>query len=187
MGLIEQTRSSWKETLRVKEEKDLPYVLLTEVLNQSVLRGATAIEVTYDGRSISVKDNAAPFEDRLESLLHYSIGMMNEDAARLYHLTDRQWGARPYAVINALCREFSLVSGSDEGLRSVVCEDGEVVSTSSKKVFIGNHNVVSFQSFVGMESIMPGFLRRLLEYIEPLFPQVTIIYNTSVEEEENEW
>ncbi len=187
MGLTEQTRSSWKETLRVKEEKDLPYVLLTEILNQSVLRGATAIEVTYDGRSISVKDNAIPFEDRLESLLHYSIGMMNEDAARLYHLSDRQWGARPYAVVNALCREFSLVCGSDEGLRSVICENGEVVSTSSKKVFIGNHNVVAFQSFIGMESIRPGFLRRLLEYIEPLFPQVTILYNTSVEEEEDEW
>ena len=36
MGFIELIRSTWRETLDVKEADDLPYVLLTEVINQSV-------------------------------------------------------------------------------------------------------------------------------------------------------
>lgn len=183
MGYVEQIRGSWQEALRIKDEKDLPYALLTEVINQSVLRGATVIEVTYDGRSISVKDNAEPFDERLESLLYPRIGMMNEETARIYRLTDRQWGVRPFATINALCSQFSLVSGGDDSLCSVVCKDGEVESTSQKKVSIGKHNVVTFQSFKGMESVMPGFLGDLLDYIDMLFPQGTIIYQTTVEEE----
>ena len=69
MGYKEYVRNSWRENLNVKEADDLPYVLLTEAINQSVLRGATEIYVTYDGRSILVSDNAEPFEGKLESLL----------------------------------------------------------------------------------------------------------------------
>ena len=106
MGYKEYVRNSWREYLNVKEADDLPYVLLTEAINQSVLRGATEIYVTYDGRSILVSDNAEPFEGKLESLLHESIGMMNDEAAHIHRLANRQWNPRPYAVINALCKKL---------------------------------------------------------------------------------
>ena len=40
MGYKEYVRNSWREYLNVKEADDLPYVLLTEAINQSVMRGA---------------------------------------------------------------------------------------------------------------------------------------------------
>ena len=184
MGFVNIIRETWRESFDVKEADDLPYVLLTEVINQSIIRGATVIEVSYDGRSISVKDNAAPFEERLESLLNDGLGMMNEEARRLYRLTDRQWGRNPYTVINALCHNFTLVSGSNDRMRTVICEDGEIVSSSDVKVSIGRHNVVTFVPFLFMEAVSPRFMGRLLDYIAPKFPQLTILYNSSMEEAE---
>ena len=184
MGFVSIIRDTWRESLNVKEADDLPYVLLTEVVNQSIIRGATAIEVSYDGRSVSIKDNAAPFEERLESLLNDGLGMMNEEARRLYRLTDRQWGRNPYTVINALCHSFTLVSGGDDRMRTVICEDGEIVSSSDVKVSIGRHNVVTFVPFLFMEAVSPRFMGRVLDYITPKFPQLTILYNSSIEEAE---
>ena len=184
MGLVNIIRDTWRESLDVKEADDLPYVLLTEVINQSIIRGATVIEVSYDGRSISVKDNAAPFEESLESLLNDGLGMMNEEARRLYRLTDRQWGRNPYTVINALCHNFTLVSGGNDRMRTVICEDGEIVSSSDVRVSIGRHNVVTFVPFLFMEAVSPGFMGRLFDYIAPKFPQLTILYNSSIQEAE---
>ena len=114
MGYKEYVRNSWRENLNVKEADDLPYVLLTEAINQSVLRGATKITVTLDSRSILVSDNAEPFEGKLESLLHESVGIMNDETAHIRRLASRQWNPRPYAVINALCKRFTLISADGE-------------------------------------------------------------------------
>ena len=184
MGFVSIVRNSWRESLNVKEADDLPYVLLTEVINQSIIRGATVIEVSYDGRSISVKDNAAPFEESLESLLNDGLGIMNKEARRLYRLTDRQWGRNPYTVINALCHNFTLVSEGDDRMRTVICEDGEIVSSSDVKVGIGKHNVITFVPFLFMEAVSSRFIERLLDYIAPKFPQLTILFNSSIEEAE---
>lgn len=182
MEYVKQIRNSWKELLGISGERDLPYVLLTEVINLSVLRGASVIEVTYDGRSICVKDDAAPFEERPESLLSEKVGMMDGEAVRLKRLLERQWVSRPLALVNALCSRFSLVTGGDR-LESVVCEDGEVVATSGKSVSIGSRNVVTMRPFLGMDGLSPAFLGRLLEWAEALLPRVTILYDSSVEEE----
>ena len=184
MGYKEYVRNSWREYLNVKEADDLPYVLLTEAINQSVLRGATEIYVTYDGRSILVSDNAEPFEGKLESLLHESIGMMNDEAAHIHRLANRQWNPRPYAVINALCKRFTLMSADDGVLKSVICEDGEITSSSTTKVDVKRGNVVIMDPMLFMENVRAEFMENLLEYINYDLPKVTIVFTSKIEEAE---
>ena len=184
MEYKEYVRNSWRETLNVKEADDLPYVLLTEAINQSVMRGATKITVTLDGRSIFVSDNAEPFEGKLESLLHESIGMMNDETAQIRRLASRQWSPRPYAVINALCKRFTLISADGAILKSVICEDGEITSSSSVKVDVSRGNVVIMDPMLFMENVIAEFMENLIEYISYDFPKVTILFTSKVEEAE---
>ena len=53
---IEYMRTNYRAVFNVNEVVDLPLILLTEVINQSVLRGATRISVTFDGKVICIKD-----------------------------------------------------------------------------------------------------------------------------------
>lgn len=184
MGYKEYVRNSWRETLNVKEADDLPYVLLTEAINQSVLRGATDISVTFDGRTILVMDNAEPFEGKLENLLHESIGMMNEEAAHIRRLANRQWNPRPYAVINALCKRFTLLSGDGSILKSVICEDGEITTSSTTKLDVKRGNVVIMDPMLFMENVRTEFMENLIEYISYDFPKVTIQFKSKIEEAE---
>ncbi len=184
MGFIELIRSSWRETLDVKEADDLPYVLLTEVINQSVLRGATSITVIYDGKCIFISDNAEPFEEKLETLLHPSVGMMNDRTAHIHRLSDRQWCHRPFAFINALCKNFKFASSDGDTLKSVICEDGEVTSSSTTKVGVKRGNVVTMEPMLFMDNVSADFMGDLLDYIGYNFPKVTILFKSNIEEAE---
>jgi len=184
MEYKEYIRNSWREDLNVKETDDLPYVLLTEAINQSILRGATEISVTYDGRTILVMDNAEPFEGKLESLLYESVGMMNDEAAHIRRLSNRQWSPRPYAVINALCKRFTLMSADGGILKSVICEDGEITTSSTTKVDVKRGNVVIMVPMLFLENISAEFMESLIDYINYDFPKVTILFNSKVEEAE---
>ena len=184
MGYKEYVRNSWRENLNVKEADDLPYVLLTEAINQSVLRGATKITVTLDSRSILVSDNAEPFEGKLESLLHESVGIMNDETAHIRRLASRQWNPRPYAVINALCKRFTLISADGAILKSVICEDGEITSSSRVKVDVSRGNVAIMDPMLFMENVRAEFMENLLEYINYDLPRVTIVFTSKIEEAE---
>ena len=75
---VEYIRANYRRVYNVEEVNDLPLVLVTEVINQSVLRGATRIEVTFDGKVVLIRDNAKPFEYRLDSeLVYHRHGKMN--------------------------------------------------------------------------------------------------------------
>ena len=60
---VKRIRESYRKELNVIEVNDLPLVLMTEVINQSILRGATKITVSFDGTIMMVHDNAVPLED----------------------------------------------------------------------------------------------------------------------------
>ena len=60
---VKRIRESYRKELNVIEVNDLPLVLMTEVINQSILRGATKITVSFDGTIMMVQDNAVPLED----------------------------------------------------------------------------------------------------------------------------
>ena len=184
MRFIEEIRESWRKALDVKEADDLPYVLLTEAVNQSVLRGATRIDITYDSRTISVTDDAAPFGGRLESLLQPAVGIMNDEARHLLRLTERQWRRCPYGIISALCKSFKLVSCDGDTLRSITCEDGEVTSSSTSKVSIGSRNVVFMVPMLFADNVRPEFMENLVNHIAYLFPQVTFFFRSGIEEAE---
>ena len=47
---IAYIRENYRKVFNVNEIDDLPLILLTEVINQSVLRGANKISVTFDGK-----------------------------------------------------------------------------------------------------------------------------------------
>ena len=57
---VKRIRESYRKELNVIEVNDLPLVLMTEVINQSILRGATKITVSFDGTIMMVHDNAVP-------------------------------------------------------------------------------------------------------------------------------
>lgn len=185
MGFTENIRNSWREILDVKEADDLPYVLLTEAINKSVLRGARNISVTYDGSTILVTDDAEPFDGKLESLLHYSVGIMNEEAAHIRRLAERQWIPCPYAVINALCKRFTILSSDGKTLRSVICEDGEITHSATEKVDFKRGNVFIIDPMLFMENVSAELMGNLLEYISYDFPKVTIRFKSKAEKGED--
>lgn len=175
---IEYMRSNYREIFNVNEVDDLPLILLTEVINQSVLRGATRISVTYDGKVICVKDNAKPYDDDMEfEVRPRGVGMMDPKRQRLFRILDRQWGKQPLATVNALCKDFTLISSEGERMKSLVCKDGLVVSYKEEKIGIGDGNMVIMRAFLFAESFDNDVLEELLEVMEYRLPHVTFQYN----------
>ncbi len=175
---IEYMRTNYRTVFNVNEVDDLPLILLTEVINQSVLRGATRISVTYDGKVICVKDNAKPYDDDLEyEIRPRSIGMMDPKRRRLFRILDRQWGNQTLATVNVLCKDFKLISSQGERMKSLVCKDGLVVSNKEENIGIGDGNMVIMRAFLCAELLDGEVLEELLETIESRLPHVTFQYN----------
>lgn len=176
---VEYIRANYRRVYHVEEVNDLPLVLVTEVINQSVLRGATRIEVTFDGKVVLIRDNAKSFEYRLDSELvyhrHGMEGIANDETRRLGRILKRQWGDHPYATVNALCSEFTFMSSDGERAQIVVCKDGIVESFKTEKLNLGQGNTVIMKAF--LESIDSDVLGDMLEMMECRIPHVAITYN----------
>lgn len=175
---IKHIRENYRETFDVKEIDDLPLILLTEVINQSVLRGANKINVTFDGKVICVKDNARPYEYRsLRGVVSVpSVGMMDPKQRRYSRIIDRKWNRDTIANVNALCADFTLVSSNGEMLQSIVCKDGLVVSDKEEKIGTGDGNMVIMRAFRGAELLEAKHIEELMENIEYLLPQIQFKY-----------
>lgn len=176
---VEYIRANYRRIYNVVEVNDLPLILVTEVINQSVLRGATRIDVTFDGKVVLIRDNAKPFVYRLDSEVVYHLhgmeGIANDETRRLGRILMRQWGDRPYATVNALCSEFSFITSDGERIQTVVCKDGIVESFKTDKISIWQGNTVIMKAFV--ESIDADVLGDMLEMMACRIPHVTITYN----------
>ena len=176
---VEYIRTNYRRVYNVVEVNDLPLVLVTEVINQSVLRGATRIEVSFDGKVVLIRDNAKPFEYRLDSEVvyhqHGMEGIANDETRRLKRILTRQWGDRPYAIVNALCSDFTFISSDSERTQTVVCKDGIVESFKTEKLSLGQGNTVIMKAF--LETIDADVLGDMLEMMECRIPHVAITYN----------
>lgn len=172
-------RENYRKVFNVNEINDLPLILLTEVINRSVLRGATKISITYDGKVICVKDNAKPYEYRSLSgeVTVHGVGMMDPKRQRFFRIMDRQWGRDTMAAVNALCSDFTLISSEGEKMQSVVCKDGLVVSDKEGKIGIGDGNMVIMRAFMGADDLDADVIEDLLDYIEYRLPNVKFQYN----------
>ncbi len=176
---VEYIRANYRRVYHVEEVNDLPLVLVTEVINQSVLRGATKIEVTFDGKVVLIRDNAKSFEYRLDSeVVYHQYGMdgiANDETRRLKRILMRQWGDRPYAIVNALCSEFTFMSSDRDRTQTVVCKDGIVESFKTEKLSLGQGNTVIMKAF--LETLDADVLGDMLEMMECRIPHVAITYN----------
>ena len=176
---VEYIRTNYRRVYNVVEVNDLPLVLVTEVINQSVLRGATRIEVTFDGKNVLIRDNAKPFEYRLDSEVVYHMhgmeGIANDETRRLGRILMRQWGDRPYATINALCSKFTFISSDNERMQTVFCKDGIVETFKTEKLSLGQGNTVIMKAF--LESIDADVLGNMLDLMSYRIPHVTLTYN----------
>ena len=173
---VERMRAGYREAFNVNEVNDLPLVLLTEVINQSILHGATRISVVYDGKVFSVKDNAMPYEDDdLPWMLtcHHE-GMMDAPLRRIFRILNRQWAFPPFCAVIALCSKFKLIVSKGDSVRCIVCHDGIVVSDKVGEVGIGDGNMVILEPMTGIWSVESTILGDMLEQIESRFPQVRI-------------
>lgn len=177
---VEYFRENYRRVYNVEEVNDLPLILVTEVINQSVLRGATRIEVTFDGRVVIIRDNAMPFKYRLDSEVVYHMygmdGIANDETRRIKRILMRQWGAYPYAAVNALCSEFTFMSSDNERTQTVVCKDGIVESFKTEKISLGQGNTVIMKAF--QELIDADILGDMLDTMMACrIPHVAITYN----------
>ena len=179
---VKRIRETYRKELNIIEVNDLPLVLLTEVINQSILRGATKIKVAFDGTILMVHDNASPLEDDdiLWRLTPHAEGMMSPERRRMFRILDRQWANPPYAAVNALCKEFKLMVSKSDKLRCVVCNDGIVTSDNVGEVGIGDGNMVIMEPMIEASESDTEMIGEMMEIIQDRFPQVAINFRTRI-------
>ena len=156
---VEYFRENYRRVYNVEEVNDLPLILVTEVINQSVLRGATRIEVTFDGRVVIIRDNAMPFKYRLDSEVVYHMygmdGIANDETRRIKRI---------------------LMPSDNERTQTVVCKDGIVESFKTEKISLGQGNTVIMKAF--QELIDADVLGDMLDTMMACrIPHVAITYN----------
>ena len=177
---VEYIRANYRKEFNVIEVNDLPLVLLTEVINQSILHGATWIKVTTDGKVFLVHDNAKPYEDDdLQWMLtcHHE-GIMSPERRRMFRILDRQWANPPYCTVNALCTEFKLIVSKGDWMRCIVCRDGIVVSDRTENVGVGDGNLVIMDPMIVPEVDETEIIAEMMEQISVRFPQVSIEFKS---------
>lgn len=177
---VEHIRANYRKEFNVIEVNDLPLVLLTEVINQSILHGATRIKVTTDGKVFLVHDNAKPYEDEdLQWMLtcHHE-GIMSPERRRMFRILDRQWANPPYCTVNALCTEFKLIVSKGDWMRCIVCRDGIVVSDRTENVGVGDGNLVIMDPMIVPEVDETEIIAEMMEQISVRFPQVAIEFKS---------
>ena len=179
---VKRIRESYRKDFNVIEVNDLPLVLLTEVINQAILRGATRIKVGFDGQVLFVGDNAKPFEDddMLWRLTPHSEGMMSPERRRMFRILDRQWTTPPYAIVNALCTEFKLIASKGDRIHCIVCRDGIVVSDNIGEVGIGDGNMVIMEPMIEASESDTEMIGEMMEIIQDRFPQVAINFRPRI-------
>ena len=179
---VKRIRESYRKELNVIEVNDLPLILLTEVINQSILRGATKIKVSFDGAILMVHDNAAPLEDDdiMWRVTCRHEGMMSPERRRMFRILDRQWSSPPYAAVNALCKKFKLIVSKGNRLHSIICNDGIVTSDNIGEVGIGDGNMVIMEPMIEASGTDTTMIGEMMELIQERFPQVTITFRTRV-------
>ena len=179
---VKRIRESYRKELNVIEVNDLPLVLMTEVINQSILRGATKITVSFDGTIMMVHDNAVPLEDddMLWRVTCRHEGMMSPERRRMFRILDRQWSSPPYATVNALCKKFKLIVSKGNRLHSIICNDGIVTSDNIGEVGIGDGNMVIMEPMIEASGTDTTMIGEMMELIQERFPQVTITFRTRV-------
>ena len=171
---VKRIRENYRKEFNVIEVNDLPLVLLTEVINQSILRGATRIRVGFDGQVLFVGDDSKPYadDDILWRLTPHAEGMMSPDRRRMFRILDRQWVNPPYAIVNALCSEFKLIASKGERLHCVVCKDGIVESDNIGEVGIGDGNMVIMDPMIEPQESDAEVIGEMVEEMAFRFPQV---------------
>ena len=179
---VKRIRETYRKELNIIEVNDLPLALLTEVINQSILRGATKIKVAFDGTILMVHDNAKPMEDDdiLWRLTCHHEGMMSPERRRMFRILDRQWAFPPYAAVNALCKEFKLIVSKGDRLRCIVCNDGIVTSDNIGEVGIGDGNMVVMEPMIEASESDTEMIGEMMEIIQDRFPQVAISFRTRI-------
>ena len=177
---VEYIRANYRKEFNVIEVNDLPLVLLTEVINQSILHGATRIKVTTDGKVFLVHDNAKPYEDDdLQWMLtcHHE-GIMSPERRRMFRILDRQLANPPYCTVNALCTEFKLIVSKGDWMRCIVCRDGIVVSDRTENVGVGDGNLVIMDPMIVPEVDETEIIAEMMAQISVRFPQVAIEFKS---------
>lgn len=179
---VEQIRANYRKEFNVIEVNDLPLVLLTEVINQSILHGATRIKVSTDGKVFIVNDNARPYdEDDLQWMLTcHPEGMMDSTRRRMFRILDRQWPWPPYCTVNALCKEFKLIVSYGDRMRCVVCRDGIVISENTGAIALDGGNMVIMEPMITPEVDETEIIEEMLEHISGRFPQITITFRVGI-------
>ena len=177
---VERLRANYRKEYNVIEVNDLPLVLLTEVINQSILHGATKLKVGFDGKVLFVHDNAAPYKDKdlLWMLSCHHEGMMSPTLRRMFRILNRQWAEPPYCNVNALCSEFKLIVSKGDKMRCIVCRDGIVVSDNVGELGIGDGNMVIMDPMIEPIDEDAEIIGEMMEQIQFRFPQVTIEYKS---------
>ena len=179
---VKRIRESYRKELNVIEVNDLPLVLMTEVINQSILRGATKNTISFDGTIMMVHDNAVPLEDddMLWRVTCRHEGMMSPERRRMFRILDRQWSSPSYATVNALCKKFKLIGSKGNRLHSIICNDGIVTSDNIGEVGIGDGNMVIMEPMIEASGTDTTMIGEMMELIQERFPQVTITFRTRV-------
>ena len=80
-------------------------------------------------------------------------------------------------MVNALCKDFTLISSQGERIKSLICEGGLVVSNKEGVIGIGDGNMVIMRAFLCAELLDGEVLEELLETMESRLPHVTFQYN----------
>ena len=175
---VQSIRENWRKEFNVIEVNDLPLVLLTEAVNQAILRGATKVEVTCDGKVVCVKDNSAPWsDDELDWMLRLpSEGIMSPERRRMFRILDRQWPPRVLLTLCALSSEFKVLSSRGQRMKSVVFHDGEPVSDTEVGLGIGDGNMVVMRPFLEIPPDHRPVYSDLVEAIGDRFPLVEFTY-----------
>ena len=179
---VKQTRETYRKELNIIEVNDLPLVLLTEVINQSILHGATKIKVTTDNKVFLVHDNAKPYEDDdLQWMLtcHHE-GIMSPERRRMFRVLDRQWPWPPYCAVNALCTELKLIVSKGDWMRCIVCRDGIVVSDRTENVGVGDGNLIIMDPMIVNDVDESEIIEEMMEQISLRFPQVSIDFKAKI-------
>lgn len=178
---VQYIRENYRKVFNVIEVNDLPLVLLTEVINQAILQGATRIKVTTDGKSILVHDNATPYEeDYLQWMVSYhAMGMMDPARQRLRRIIDRQWASPPFCTINALCREFKLLVSTGDSVRCVVCRDGLVVSDEAANIDLEKGNLVIMDPMIELYENDVKAIGEMMEMIADRYPRIAFEFRSN--------
>jgi hypothetical protein len=179
---VKRIRETYRKEFNVIEVNDLPLVLLTEVINQSILRGATRIRVGFDGQVLFVGDDAKPYEDDdiLWRMTPLSEGIMSPKRRRMFRILDRQWTNPPFAIVNALCSEFKLIASKGDRIHCVVCKDGIVESDNIGEVGIGDGNMVIMDPMIEPQESDAEIIGEMMEQIACRFPQVRFDFRTKL-------